>query len=264
RRSWNASKRPASLRRLLQGRFPESFQNKEPVQRRISALSSEFFPHVYCHLRTNRMLRRCRAHAGRVRREPLDTANTRRVNTACFDSDISSLSARAWNVRQTQRQVKHMRMLRKHALALALAASFVAPLASAGTPYPTRETPKAVDLGAPAGAHTASITVTVALKLRNADQMSSVMQSLYTQGSPQFHHFLSTAEFQARFAPSRETVKRTMAQFEAKGLKVTQISSGLLSVTGSQAVIEKAFSVSLHTFEVPAQGRNGAYRFHAP
>ncbi|HEY1991754.1 MAG TPA: protease pro-enzyme activation domain-containing protein, partial [Gammaproteobacteria bacterium] len=154
--------------------------------------------------------------------------------------------------------------LRMNALAVALAALSIAPMASAGTPYPTRETPKAVDLGVPAGTQDSSITVTVALKLRNTGQVDELMHSLYTPGSSQYHHFLSTADFQARFAPSPATVTKTMAAFEAQGLKVTRLSSGLLRVSGSQAAIEKAFRVSLHTFEVPAQGHNGSYRFHAP
>ena len=157
-----------------------------------------------------------------------------------------------------------MRTLRKQALALALAMSFIAPLASAGNPYPTRETPKAMDLGAPSGVHNAVITVTVALKLRNGDEMMGLMQGLYTEGSPKYHQFLSTQQFQARFAPTAATVEKVTRQFQAQGLTVRRVSSSLLSVTGSQDAIEKAFNVSLHTFEVPANGANASYRFHAP
>ena len=157
-----------------------------------------------------------------------------------------------------------MRMLRKQALALALAASIIAPAVLAGAPYPTRETPKAVDLGTPSTERNATVTVTVALKLRNTDEMMSLMQGLYSKGSPNFHRFLSTADFQARFAPTAETINSAMEQFRAQGLTVTRLSSNLLSVSGSQAAIEKAFSVSLHTFEVPANGKSAGYRFHAP
>ena len=157
-----------------------------------------------------------------------------------------------------------MLTLRKQAVALALAASFIAPVVLAGNPYPTRETPKAVDLGAPAGAHDAQITVTVALKLRNTAEMMSLMQGLYAKGSPDYHHFLTTQQFQARFAPTAATVDSVTRVFQAEGLTVSRLSSSLLSVSGTQAAIEKAFSVSLHTFEVPAHGGSAGYRFHAP
>ena len=154
--------------------------------------------------------------------------------------------------------------LRKQALAFALASILVAPAVLAGAPYPTRDTPKAMDLGAQSSDRNSTITVTVALKLRNTDQMMSLMQGLYTSGNPQYHHFLSTEQFQSRFAPTAATVNNAMEQFRAQGLEVRRISSNLLSVTGSQAAMEKAFSVSLHTFEVPAHGDSPSYRFHAP
>ena len=157
-----------------------------------------------------------------------------------------------------------MRTLRKQALVLALAASLIAPVALAGAPFPTKDTPKAVDLGHMTGAENAVITVTVALKLHNTDEMMSLMQGLYTKGSPDYHHFLTTQQFQARFAPSAEAVGRVTQQFSAQGLKVTQLSSSLLSVSGSQAAIEKAFSVSLHSYSVAAHGDTAGYRFHAP
>jgi kumamolisin len=154
--------------------------------------------------------------------------------------------------------------LRKQALALALASILVAPAVLAGTPYPTRDTPKAMDLGALSSNRDSTLTVTVALKLRNTDQMMSLMQELYASGGPQYHRFLTTDQFESRFAPTAATVNSAMQQFRAQGLQVTRIGGNLLSVSGSQAAMEKAFSVSLHTFEVPAQGRNPSYRFHAP
>ncbi|HEV2332944.1 MAG TPA: protease pro-enzyme activation domain-containing protein, partial [Gammaproteobacteria bacterium] len=157
-----------------------------------------------------------------------------------------------------------MLTLRKQALALALASLCIAPAALAGTAFPTRDTPKAVDLGHMASPAGASLTVTVALKLRNPDEMMSLVQSLYTKGSPQYHRFLSTAEFQSRFAPTAATVASVEQQFRSQGLSVTQLSSSLLSVSGSQAAIEKAFSVSLHSYSVAAHGDTAGYRFHAP
>ena len=156
-----------------------------------------------------------------------------------------------------------MRMLRKQAIAFALASILIAPAVLAGAPYPTKDTPKAVDLGSQSASN-AIVTVTVALKLRDADDMQSLLQALYTSGGPQYHQFISADQFRARFAPTDATVQRAIKSFQAAGLQVTRVSSNLLSVTGPQAAVEKAFSVSLHTFEIPAHGNVGAYRFHAP
>ncbi|HEV2320763.1 MAG TPA: protease pro-enzyme activation domain-containing protein, partial [Gammaproteobacteria bacterium] len=157
-----------------------------------------------------------------------------------------------------------MRTLRKQALAVALASSLIAPAVLAGTAFPTRETPRAVDLGHMASAAGANITVTVALKLRNTDEMMNLMQGLYAKGSPQYHRFLTTDQFRSRFAPSAATVDRVSQQFQSQGLTVTRIGSSLLSVSGSQAAIEKAFSVSLHSYSVAAHGDTAGYRFRAP
>ena len=151
--------------------------------------------------------------------------------------------------------------LRKQVLALALAALYLAPAAFAGAPYPTAATPKALDLGAQSGAQ---VTVTVALKLRNAEQMTDLMQDLYTPGSPQFHQFISPQQFHAQFGPSDVTVQTVTNRFQAAGLTVTRLTGNLLRVSGPQAAVEKAFSVSLHTFEIPAHDSTSAYRFRAP
>ena len=153
-----------------------------------------------------------------------------------------------------------MYSLRKQALGAAIASMFVASAAWAA-PYPTHDTPKAVDTGS---AHESNVTVTVALKLRNQDEMAALMQQLYTSGSPQYHQFLSSQDFQARFAPSPATVQAVTREFESRGLQVTQISSGLLQVSGSQAAVEKAFSVQLHGFAVAPHGSVRGYSFHAP
>ncbi len=156
-----------------------------------------------------------------------------------------------------------MFMLRKQALALAIAAAVLVPVANAAAPYPTKDTPMALDLGHRDAAGP-NISVTVALKWRNTDEMMSLMQGLYTKGSPEYHHFLNSQQFYARFAPTDETVRNATQALSAAGLTVTRLDGNLLRATGSQTAIEKAFGVSLHSFEIPAHGASAAYRYHAP
>ena len=145
---------------------------------------------------------------------------------------------------------------------LALAIFGLASTASAA-PSVYERAPATIDLGA-ATNFESSVTVTVALKLRNTDEMQSLLAATYTAGSPQFHRFLTTDEFTARFGPAAETIERVMNHFRQAGLQVTRSTGTHLRITGTPAAIERAFNVSLHAFEVPAGTRLAAYRYHAP
>src|SRR5262249_44580871 len=104
----------------------------------------------------------------------------------------------------------------------------------------------------------------VALKLRNTEEMLSLLNATYTPGNAQYHKFLSSAEFAARFAPSAESVARATRALQAAGLSVTRVGPSHLSVSGTSAAMEAAFATSLHTFEVQTASSAGALRFHTP
>jgi len=148
-----------------------------------------------------------------------------------------------------------------------LAASVATVLAASAqaAPYPRATTPRAVDMGATAGAARSELlTVTVALKLRNVDQLESTVNALYTPGSPQYRKFLTTQQFNDRFGPSAETVARLSNHFRAAGLTVTHSSTAHLQVTGTAAAIEAEFGVHLHAFRVAQTAAARGYAFHAP
>ena len=132
-------------------------------------------------------------------------------------------------------------------------------------PFPTRETPKAVDAGALAAqSANTSISVTVALSLRNVEQAERLLQSVSTPGSGQYHQFLTTDQFVARFAPTKSDVAKAIASFAKYGLTAVQATATTLKVSGTPANMERAFSVSLHHFSVAAHGNAPGYSFHAP
>ncbi len=67
--------------------------------------------------------------------------------------------------------------------------------------------PEVIDLGsAEYVAGQAQVSVTVALKLRNADQIESLLQATYTAGGPGYRKFLSSQEYAAKFGPTPETI----------------------------------------------------------
>jgi kumamolisin len=129
-------------------------------------------------------------------------------------------------------------------------------------PYPTRDTPRPIDRGT--FSSESSLNVTVALRLRNSDEAEALMTAVHTPGSAKFHQFLTPEQFDQRFAPNPADIAKVIAHFSKLGLSVERSTSTTLTVTGSAAALERAFSVSLHTYEVPAHGREMGYAYHAP
>jgi kumamolisin len=132
-------------------------------------------------------------------------------------------------------------------------------------PYPTADTPQAVDRGALKDlAGSTPVSVTVALSLRDLDAAENLLKSLHTPGDPQFHQFLTAEAFVARFAPTEADVAKVIAALAKYGLKAQRTTATTLEVTGTPAAMESAFAVSLHSYEVPAHGNATGYTFHAP
>jgi len=132
-------------------------------------------------------------------------------------------------------------------------------------PYPDATTPKAVDLGElRAQSETTPISVTVALRLPKLDEAEGLLKALHTPGDPQFHHFLTSAQFVARFAPADADVAKVVASLAKYGLAAERTSSTTLKVTGLPTDMERTFAVSLHSYAVPAHGNVSGYTFHAP
>jgi subtilase family serine protease len=138
-------------------------------------------------------------------------------------------------------------------------------VAQAGVPYPTKDTPSAIDLG-PLSAQAAStpISVTVVLRLPNLDAAEALLRAVSTPGDPQYRQFLSADEFVAHFAPTKSDVAKAIAGFAKHGLTAEQATATTLKVTGTPAALERTFAVTLHTYEVPGHGAALSYRYHAP
>ncbi len=135
----------------------------------------------------------------------------------------------------------------------------------AGRPYPGPNTPAPQDVGAMALARGAApVTATVALKLRNVDELQALAVALHTPGSPQFGKFLTPEQFHARFDPSPDVVAAAVAHFTQAGLAARLESGNLIRVSGDATAIDRAFGTALHLYDVAPHGGNAGYRFHAP
>jgi subtilase family serine protease len=76
-----------------------------------------------------------------------------------------------------------------------------------------------------------------------------------TPGSASYRHFLSTAQYQARFGPTKASVQQVRSWLTSTGLKVTGVESHnrYVSISGSVAAAQKAFGSRIERFRHDGQ-----------
>ncbi len=106
------------------------------------------------------------------------------------------------------------------------------------------------------------LSLAIGLPLRNQTALVELLGQLYDPASTNFHKFLTSAEFTARFGPTEAEYEAVVQYVERNGLAVVGRHSNrvVLDVAGSVAGIEQAFQVALRTYRDPAEGRE----FFAP
>ena len=109
---------------------------------------------------------------------------------------------------------------------------------------------------------TQSLRLNIALPLRNESELDDLLQELYDSQSPSFHQFLSVQEFTERFGPTEEDYAAVIRFAEQNGLTVTGTSPNrmVVDVTGSVADIERAFQVTMGSYQHPTEQRT----FYSP
>lgn len=126
-------------------------------------------------------------------------------------------------------------------------------------------TPQAIDRGPlPARELRTPISVTLTLALPRLAEAEALQQAIYTPGAPEYRQFLTADQFTARFAPSAADVATVVAALAKYGLAAERTTATTLKVTGMPANMERAFSTSLHLYEVPAHDNQPGYAYRAP
>lgn len=83
-----------------------------------------------------------------------------------------------------------------------------------------------------AAASSEGVNFEVYLPLRNADKLDALVQAQQTKGSPQYHQWLTPAQFAATFGPTQASIARAQAAIRAAGLTVTETHSRSFHVAG--------------------------------
>ncbi len=98
-----------------------------------------------------------------------------------------------------------------------------------------------------------SISFAVALQPPHPAQEEAFLQSLQDVHSPNFHRYLTPAQWNARFAPSAADEQRVLDWLRSQGLRPVKLYANrlLIDVAGSTSAVERAFQVNM-----------GSYRTH--
>ena len=134
-----------------------------------------------------------------------------------------------------------------------MATAAILPLAAhAGAPAASRQ--PIVDLGA--APDSLQVNLTITLNYRDEAGLNHLVDAIATPGSPQFHQYLTPAEFAARFAPSQADHDRVVAALQRAGFTITRTYENrtVIDARGSAAAASAYFGTPIH---IVAQSGHG-------
>jgi subtilase family serine protease len=101
-------------------------------------------------------------------------------------------------------------------------------------------------------ASTSTVSFQLLLKLRNASKAQSVVRSISNPASARYRHYLTDAQWEAKFSPTKSQVKAAKAWLRSQGFSVGAVAKDrlLVAATGTAAQVEKAFSTTLGNYDV--------------
>jgi subtilase family serine protease len=95
------------------------------------------------------------------------------------------------------------------------------------------------------------------LVLKRSPQQQAALDSLLAeqqdQSSPNYHKWLTPAQFGAEFGPSDQDVQTITAWLESQGFTVNSVSAGrtVVDFSGSAATVQSAFHTAIHRYVLP-------------
>jgi kumamolisin len=101
------------------------------------------------------------------------------------------------------------------------------------------------------------MSLDIVLPLRNQAALDTLLSDLYDPSSASYRHFLTVAEFTARFGPSQKDYDDVLTFARLSGFQVTGGSrDGMdVQVRGPVSAVERAFHVHMRTFRHPSENR---------
>ena len=94
------------------------------------------------------------------------------------------------------------------------------------------------------------LRITITLALRNRDQLEELIAQQQDPSSPEYHRWLTPAQFNDRFGPTADDRAAIEGWLTSNGLSVQSVSEGAgreVVATGAAATVEKTFAVKIAT-----------------
>ena len=100
-------------------------------------------------------------------------------------------------------------------------------------------------------APTKTLRLAIMLRPPNWAEEQKFLQEVQTKGSPQFHHFLTAEQWNARFAPSVADEQAVVDWAQSQGMQVTYRYANrlIVDVQAPAATLEKAFGVTINSYQ---------------
>lgn len=88
----------------------------------------------------------------------------------------------------------------------------------------------------------------IMLQLRNQNELTNKINSLYDPGSAQFRKYMTVTEFMDRYAPTDATVNEVKSWLTSKGFKIDRTAKNrlLINFSGTVGQFNTAFGTKLH------------------
>ena len=102
------------------------------------------------------------------------------------------------------------------------------------------------------------LTLAIGLPLHNTGDLSNLLQQVYDPTSPNYHHYLTTAEFTARFGPTAEDYQAVADFARASGFEIigTHANRMILDVRAKVPDAENAFHLKMKQYRHPSEPRD--------
>jgi kumamolisin len=94
------------------------------------------------------------------------------------------------------------------------------------------------------------VTVGVSLKLRDAAGLAAFDTAVSTPGNAQYGHYLTAAQFAAKYSPTQDQVDQVKQYLAAQGLKVTGVTGNrqVVDAIGTATQVSSAFHTTLSNY----------------
>jgi kumamolisin len=102
-----------------------------------------------------------------------------------------------------------------------------------------------------------NLRLVLALPLRNQAQLDGLLEDLYNPNTPSYRHFLTVDQFTAQFGPTVEDYNSLMSWAKEHGFAVVGTAPNRvnLDVEGTVGTIQRAFHVTMRTYQHPTEDR---------